>query len=40
MLGGIDKQSGGIRGVRPEEEKGYGGKGLQKKEVAMYAIMV
>jgi len=26
MLGGIGKQSGGIRGVRPEEEKGYGGK--------------
>ena len=40
MLGGIGKQSGGIRGVRPEEEKGYGGNGLQKKEVATYAIMV
>jgi len=32
MLRSIGKQSGGIRGVSPEEEKeGYGGKDLQKK---------
>ena len=34
MLRSIGKQSGGIRGVSPEEEKGgYGGKDLQKWKV-------
>jgi len=34
MLRSIGKQSGWIRGVRPEEEKEvYGGKDLQKKQV-------
>ena len=34
MLRSIGKQSGGIRGVSPEEEKqGYGGKYLQKRKV-------
>ena len=34
MLRSIGKQSGGIRGVSPEEEKvGYGGKDLQKRKV-------
>jgi len=34
MLRSIGKQSGGIRGVSPGEEKvGYGGKDLQKKKV-------
>jgi len=34
MLRSIGKQSGGIRGVSPEEEKeSYGGKDLQKRKV-------
>ena len=34
MLRSIRKQSGGIHGVSPEEEKvGYGGKNLQKRKV-------
>ena len=34
MLRSIGKQSGGIRGVSPGEEKvGYGGKDLQKRKV-------
>jgi len=34
MLGSIGKQSGGIHGVSPEEEKaGYGGTDLQKRKV-------
>jgi len=34
MLRSIGKQSRGIRGVSPEEEKeGYGGKDLQKRKI-------
>jgi len=34
MLRSVGKQSGGIRGVSPEEEKeGYGGKDLRKRKV-------
>jgi len=37
MLRSIGKQSGGIRGVSPEEEKeGYGGKDLQTRNVLKY----
>jgi len=32
MLRSIGKQSGGIRGVSPEEKVGYDGKDLQKEE--------
>ena len=34
MLRSVGKQSGGIPGVSPEEEKeGYGGKDLRKRKV-------